>query len=104
MQEKFGEKFHIIQPDEYDTIRRITDSNNVYGHFDQVISPMDSIKPLERRAGWSEERIAKHNEERIYSIINSGWDLVVIENIYTPWSCVLKPRKRLALKTSASTV
>ena len=72
MQEKFGEKFNIIRPDEYDTIRKITDNDDVYGQFDQVISPMDSIKPLERRVGWNEERIAKYNEERIYSIINSG--------------------------------
>lgn len=82
MREKFGEKFNIIRPDEYDTIRKITDSDDVYSQFDQVISPMDSIKPLERRVGWSEERIAKYNEERIYSIINSGWDLVVIDEAH----------------------
>jgi hypothetical protein len=34
---------------------------------------------LERRVGWTEEKIAEYNEERIYSIINSGWDLVVID-------------------------
>ena len=80
MEEKFGEKFHVILPEDYDTIRKITDSEDVYGQFDQVISPMDSIKPLEKRAGWSEEKIKKHNEERIFSIINSGWDLVVIDD------------------------
>jgi len=80
MQEKFDEKFHTILPEDYDTIRKITDSDDVYGQFDQVISPMDSIKPLEKRAGWTEEKIAKYNEDRIYSIINSGWDLVVIDD------------------------
>jgi superfamily II DNA or RNA helicase len=54
----------------------------VYSQFDQVISPMDSIKPLERRIGWTEERIEKYNEERIYSIINSGWDLIVIDEAH----------------------
>jgi SNF2 family DNA or RNA helicase len=82
MREKFDETFHIILPDEYATIRKITDSDDVYGGFDQVISPMDSIKPLERRAGWTAERIEKHNEERIYSIINSGWDLIVIDEAH----------------------
>jgi len=43
---------------------------------------MDSIKPLERRVGWTEEKIAEYNEERIYSIINSGWDLVVIDEAH----------------------
>jgi superfamily II DNA or RNA helicase len=82
MQDKFNEKFHVILPEDYDTIRRITGNEDVYGQFDQVISPMDSIKPLERRVGWTEEKIAEYNEERIYSIINSGWDLVVIDEAH----------------------
>jgi len=82
MQEKFDEKFNVILPEDYDTIRKITGNEDVYGQFDQVISPMDSIKPLVRRVGWTEEKIAKYNEERIYSIINSGWDLVVIDEAH----------------------
>lgn len=82
MEEKFGEKFRIILPEDYDTIRKITDNDDVYGQFDQVISPMDSIKPLEKRIGWTEERIKQYNEERIYSIINSGWDLVIIDEAH----------------------
>ena len=82
MQEKFHEKFNVILPSDYDTIRRLTDNDDVYGQYDQVISPMDSIKPIERHAGWSDERVAKYNEERIYSIINSGWDLIVIDEAH----------------------
>jgi len=82
MQDKFNEKFHVILPEDYDTIRKITGNEDVYGQFEQVISPMDSIKPLERRVGWTEEKIAQYNEERIYSIINSGWDLVVIDEAH----------------------
>ena len=82
MEEKFGEKFRIILPEDYDTIRKLTDNDVVYGQFDQVISPMDSIKPLEKRIGWTEERIEQYNEERIYSIINSGWDLVIIDEAH----------------------
>ncbi|MDJ0306796.1 helicase-related protein [Dehalobacter sp.] len=82
MQEKFAEKFNVILPEDYETIRKITDKDDVYGQFDQVISPMDSIKPLERRVGWTAEKIEEYNEERIYSIINSGWDLVVIDEAH----------------------
>lgn len=82
MQEKFHEKFHVILPSDYDTIRRLTDSDDVYGQYDQVISPMDSIKPMEKHAGWTDERVEKYNEERIYSIINSGWDLVIIDEAH----------------------
>ena len=43
---------------------------------------MDSIKPLERHAGWTEEKVQQYNEERIYSIINSGWDLIIIDEAH----------------------
>lgn len=82
MQDKFHEKFNVILPSDFDTIRRLTDNEDVYGQYDQVISPMDSIKPIERHAGWTEERVEKYNDERIYSIINSGWDLVVIDEAH----------------------
>ena len=82
MQEKFHEKFQVILPSDYDTIRRLTDNDDVYGQFDQVISPMDTIKPIEKHVGWSEEKVEKYNEERIYSIINSGWDLIIIDEAH----------------------
>ena len=82
MQEKFHEKFHVILPSDYDTVRRLTDAEDVYGQYDQVISPMDSIKPIEKHAGWTDERVEKYNEERIYSIINSGWDLIIIDEAH----------------------
>lgn len=82
MQEKFHEKFHVILPSDYDTIRHLTDNDDVYGQYDQVISPMDSIKPLEKHAGWTAKRVEKYNQERIYSIINSGWDLVIIDEAH----------------------
>ena len=82
MQEKFHEKFNVILPSDYDTIRRLTDTDDVYSQYDQVISPMDSIKPIEKHAGWTDERVEKYNEERIYSIINSGWDLVIIDEAH----------------------
>lgn len=82
MQDKFHEKFQVILPSDYDTIRRLTDNEDVYGQYDQVISPMDAIKPIEKHVGWSEERVEKYNKERIYSIINSGWDLVIIDEAH----------------------
>ncbi len=82
MHDKFHEKFNVILPSDYDTIRRITDNEDVYGQYDQVISPMDSIKPIERHARWTDERVEKYNEERISSIINSGWDLIVIDEAH----------------------
>jgi len=51
------EKFNVILPSDYDAIRRLTDSEDVYSQFDQIISPMDSIKPIEKHAGWTDERV-----------------------------------------------
>ena len=82
MQEKFHERFQVILPSDYDTIRRLTDQDDVYGQYDQVISPMDSIKPLDQHAGWTDERVEQYNQERIYSIINSGWDLIIIDEAH----------------------
>ena len=82
MKEKFHEKFQVILPSDYDAIRRITDNEDVYGQFDQVISPMDSIKPLEKHAGWTVEQVEAYNKERIYSIIDSGWDLIIIDEAH----------------------
>ena len=82
MQDKFHEKFHVILPSDYDIIKRLTDSNDVYGQYDQIISPMDSIKPIEKHVGWSDERVEKYNNDRIYSIVNSGWDLIIIDEAH----------------------
>lgn len=82
MKEKFHENFHVILPSDFDTIRRLTDQEDVYGQFDEVISPMDSIKPLERHAGWSDEKVEAYNQERIYAIIERGWDLIIIDEAH----------------------
>lgn len=82
MEEKFGEKFHVILPADYKTIKKLTGNDDIYSQFQQVISPMDSIKPLENRAGWSKEKIDEYNEERINSIVNAGWDLVIIDEAH----------------------
>lgn len=82
MQEKFHEKFQVILPSDFDTIRRLTDNDDVYGQFDRVISSMDSIKPIGKHAGWSDERVEKYNQERVEAIINSGWDLIIIDEAH----------------------
>ena len=54
----------------------------MYREFEQVVTPMDSIKPLEQRFGWSEERIQKYNDERINAVVNGNWDLVIIDEAH----------------------
>lgn len=82
IQEKFSEKFHLLLPSDFDAIRKVTEGDNVYREFEQVVTPMDSIKPLEQRFGWSEERIQKYNDDRINAVVNGNWDLVIIDEAH----------------------
>ncbi len=82
LHEKFQEKFNVILPSDFDIIRRLTDNDDVYGQYNQVISPMDAIKPIDHHAGWTDEKVNLYNQERIYAIINSGWDLIIIDEAH----------------------
>ena len=50
--------------------------------FNQVICSIDSIKPLQRRSGWSPERVMQHNQDRWKAVISAGWDLVVFDEAH----------------------
>lgn len=82
MQEKFGETFTIVQPDEYATFKKVSQDQNVFSNFTHVISPMDAIKPLEERVGWNQEKIDQYNRDRIEAVVSGGWDLIIIDEAH----------------------
>lgn len=82
MLEKFGERFTIVSPEDYATLKKINHDQNVFSQFQMVISPMDAIKPLEQRIGWSQERIDQYNDDRIKAVVASGWDLIIIDEAH----------------------
>lgn len=82
MQLHFGETFRIADPGDFDAVSRWSDDDNVWRAADQVICPLDSVKPLARRRGWSWERIAAYNQRRFEDLITAGWDLVVIDEAH----------------------
>lgn len=82
MQLHFGETFRIADPGDFDAVARWSDDDNVWRAADQVICPLDSVKPLARRRGWSWERIAAYNQRRFEDLITAGWDLVVIDEAH----------------------
>ncbi len=57
MQTHFGEEFRLLTPSEFSLWRNLTGAENVWRQFDQVVCPVDSIKPVERRRGWSREKL-----------------------------------------------
>ena len=82
MQEKFGERFMVVLPEDYGTLKKIAEDQNMFTAFNRVISPMDAIKPLEERVGWDEERIAQHNADRVEAVVAGGWDLIIIDEAH----------------------
>lgn len=82
METHFGEKFNLVKASDLDMLKRMTPTENAWKVFDQVICPMDSVKPLEKRQGWSREKVALFNQDRFEAIIAAGWDLIIIDEAH----------------------
>ncbi len=76
----FGEEFRFIEPSELAAFRQWQrDEESLWRMHDQVLCSLDSVKPLERRRGWSQEQLSTYNQERFEDLISAGWDLVIID-------------------------
>ena len=53
MRTHFDEEFRLFIPSDFSAFRRIAQEDNVWQTYDQVVCPMDSVKPLDGRRGWS---------------------------------------------------
>ncbi|BCW97491.1 MAG: helicase [Armatimonadota bacterium] len=82
MRTHFGEEFRLIIPSDFSAYRRIADEDNLWQSHPQVICPMDSVKPLGGRRGWSREQVAEYNRERFEDLISAGWDLVIVDEAH----------------------
>lgn len=99
MRAHFNEHFQLVLPDDIKTLSRISavaspesrvsgqeDScpvtRNPWTMFSQVVVPMDSVKPLDKRRGWSAAQVSEHNRERFEDLISAGWDLVIVDEAH----------------------
>ncbi len=82
MRTHFGEEFRLLVPSDFAAYKRLMGDRNVWQQFDQVVCPMDSVKPVERRRGWSNEQVAEYNRERFEDLISAGWDLVIVDEAH----------------------
>ena len=82
MQVHFGEDFVKINPSNFAAIREFTKSDNLWNSHDQVICSMDSVKPIEKRRGWSAEQVALYNKNRFEDLVTAGWDLVIVDEAH----------------------
>lgn len=82
MRTHFGEDFRLLIPSDFETYRHLIHEDNVWRNFDQVICPLDSVKPIESRRGWSEQRLSDYNRDRFEDLISAGWDMVVVDEAH----------------------
>ena len=79
----FNEHFQSIESAELSAFRHWrNDEENLWRKHDQVICSPDSVKPLERRRGWSLEQLSTYNSERFEDLISASWDLVIIDEAH----------------------
>ena len=95
----FNEHFQLFLPDDIKTLSRISAvpssefqvpgqedwqpvTRNSWTLFPQVVVPMDSVKPLDKRRGWSAAQVSEHNRERFEDLISAGWDLVIVDEAH----------------------
>ena len=95
----FGEAFQLVLPEDIKTLKRIApvssirngekdnhDSEvlpvNAWQMLSQVVVPMDSVKPLDKRRGWSAAQLDEYNRERFEDLISAGWDMVIVDEAH----------------------
>ena len=82
MRNHFGEEFRLIEPSTFGTLRQITKEENLWRLYPLVVCPMDSIKPVEKRRGWSPDQVAEHNRDRFDNLMVAGWDLIIVDEAH----------------------
>ena len=82
MRTHFNEDFRLLIPGDFSAYRRIAKEDNIWRIHPQVVCPMDSVKPMESRRGWSEKQVADYNRERFEDLVSAGWDLVIVDEAH----------------------
>lgn len=78
----FNEHFPILYPGPFTPYHHCYPDENVWSKHAQVICPLDSVKPLDSRKGWSQEQLDDYNRWRYADLLTAGWDLVIIDEAH----------------------
>ncbi|MDC0740861.1 DEAD/DEAH box helicase [Polyangium mundeleinium] len=85
MKTHFNEDFRLMLPVNLAMIRQVAgldEVENPWRTYDQVVCPLDSVKPLEARRGWSGQQLARHNRERFEDLVSASWDLIIVDEAH----------------------
>lgn len=88
MKEHFNEVFHVYDSEVITSMAR-TFSNlnadeefNFWKQHNQIIVSTDALKPLEKRKGWSSEKINEYNHYRMEAVLDADFDIVIIDEAH----------------------
>lgn len=88
LKEHFNEVFHLYDSEMITSMAR-TFSNinadeefNFWTQHNQIIVSTDALKPLERRKGWSQERVNEYNKYRMSAVLDADFDMVIIDEAH----------------------
>lgn len=88
LKEHFNEIFHLYDSEMITSMAR-TFSNinadeefNFWTQHNQIIVSTDALKPLEKRQGWSQERVDEYNKYRMGAVLEANFDLVIIDEAH----------------------
>ncbi len=79
MRTHFDEEFRLLIPGEFDVYRRFAPDENLWRTWPQVVCPMDAVKPMDSRRGWTRQRVNEYNQDRFLDLVTAGWDLVIVD-------------------------
>lgn len=88
LKDHFNEVFHLYDSEMITSMAR-TFSNinadeeyNFWTQHNQIIVSTDALKPLEKRHGWSDERVDEYNKYRMQAVLDADFDLVIIDEAH----------------------
>lgn len=82
MKTHFGETFQLLTPGEFSLWRNLAGPDNIWRRFDQVVCPVDAVKPLDRRRGWSRQQGDEYNQDRLGDLLDAGFNLVICDEAH----------------------
>lgn len=95
----FGETFQLVLSEDLKILKRIgpvpgliyeknasrnseIPLSNAWRMFTQIVVPMDSVKPLDNRRGWTAAQVGEYNRQRFEDLVSAGWDLVIVDEAH----------------------
>lgn len=88
LKEHFNEVFHLYDSEMITSMARTfaninaDEEFNFWTQHNQIIVSTDALKPLEKRQGWTKERMDEYNKYRLGAVLEADFDLVIIDEAH----------------------